>query len=153
MKRIFGHRRSLWVAAMALGALPFAALVPLGVAWLWQRGDLGLWLLGGSICFVAAGVLFRRAARPVSGTGGGEGEDAGSGDTPPEEGWTPSDKIAWQRVQGFARRASGAMLMDQHAMIAVAGAVMEDVARHYGPTGRRLSGTSPCRKRCCWRNG
>ncbi|HYI72207.1 MAG TPA: GTPase [Skermanella sp.] len=133
MKRIFGARRSLWVAATALGALPFAALVPLGVAWLWQRGDLGLWLLGGSVCFVAAGVLFRRAARPVSGAGGGEGEGAGSGDTPPEEGWTPSDKIAWQRVQGFARRASGAMLMDQHSLMAVAGAVMEDVARHYWP--------------------
>ena len=31
MKRIVGPRRSLWIAAMALGALPFAALVPLGV--------------------------------------------------------------------------------------------------------------------------
>ena len=71
MKRIFGARRSLWIAAITLGALPFAVLVPLGVAWLWQRGDFGLWLLGGSVCFVAAGVLFRRAARPVSGAGGG----------------------------------------------------------------------------------
>ena len=71
MKRIFGHRRSLWIAAMALGTLPVAVLVPLGFAWLWQRGDLGLWLLGGSVCFVAAGVLFRRAARPVSGAGRG----------------------------------------------------------------------------------
>ena len=52
-------------------------------------------------------------------------------DTPPEPEWTPTDKIAWQRVQGFARRASGAMLMDRRAIIATASAVMEDVARHY----------------------
>ncbi|GEO36031.1 hypothetical protein GGE65_000319 [Skermanella aerolata] len=135
MKRIVGPRRLLWAAAMALGALPFAALVPLGLAWLWQREELGVWLVGGSACFVAAGVLFRRAARPLSGangSGNGSGNEA-SDDTPPEAEWTPADKIAWQRVQGFARRASGAMLMDQHSLMAVAGAVMEDVARHYWP--------------------
>jgi predicted GTPase len=129
MKRIVGPRRSLWFAAIALGALPFAALVPLGVLWLWQQGDLGIWFLGGSVCFVGAGLLFRRAARPEPRMDGVEG----SADTPPEPEWTPADKIAWQRVQGFARRATGAMLMDQHAMIATASAVMEDVARHYWP--------------------
>jgi uncharacterized protein len=129
MKRIVGPRRSLWIAAVGLGALPFAALVPLGVLWLWQQGGLGIWFLIGSVCFVGAGLLFRRAARPEPRTDGAEG----SADTPPEPEWTPADKIAWQRVQGFARRATGAMLMDQHAMIATASAVMEDVARHYWP--------------------
>src|SRR3954454_16789267 len=129
MKRIIGHRRSLWFAAMALGALPFAALVPLGIVWLWQQGDLGIWFLVGSLCFLGAGLLFRRAARPEPRMDGVED----SADTPPEPEWTPADKIAWQRVQGFARRASGAMLMDQHAMISTASAVMEDIARHYWP--------------------
>jgi hypothetical protein len=65
MKRIFGSRRSVWIAALVLGALPFATLVPLGAVWLWQHGDLGLWFLGGALCFLAAGVLFRQAARPA----------------------------------------------------------------------------------------
>ena len=136
MKRIFGSRRSVWIAALVLGALPFATLVPLGAVWLWQHGDLGLWFLGGALCFLAAGVLFRQAARPAPSAGeaaGSGGLEDGSTDTPPEPEWTPADKIAWQRVQGFARRASGAMLMDQHALIATASAVMEDVARHYWP--------------------
>jgi hypothetical protein len=129
MRRIIGPRRSLWIAATALGALPFTALIPLGVLWLWQQGDLGIWFLGGALCFVGAGLLFRRVARPAPSVDGADD----SADTPPEPEWTPTDKIAWQRVQGFARRASGAMLMDQHAMIATASAVMEDVARHYWP--------------------
>ena len=98
-------------------------------------GDFGVWFLAGALCFLGAGVLFRRAARPAPGTGaaGGSGGEDGSADTPPEPEWTPADKIAWQRVEGFARRASGAMLMDQHALIATASAVAEDVARHYWP--------------------
>ena len=133
MKRIIGRQGSWWLGALAAACLPFLALVPLGAVWLWERQGFIHWFLGTALCFLAAGLMFRRARRPAGPMTSDEGKTAGGEETPPDPGWSPSDKVAWQKVQGFAAQTSGRLLVDQRALLATGRAVIEEVARHYHP--------------------
>jgi predicted GTPase len=137
MKRLIGDRGSWWLAAFAAAALPFLVLLPLGVVWLWERQGFVYWFLATAVCFLAAGLLFRQANKPVGPRvipkADKDDGPAAEPETGPDAGWTPNDKIAWQKVRGFAAQTSGRMLIDQRSLLATGRAVIEDVARHYHP--------------------
>lgn len=124
-------------AALAL-ALPFAALLPMGLLWLWQRDATLHWIAGSAVCGLLAAPLVRRARRAALPLPSSSGTDAGATalteeDDAPDPGWTVHDRIAWQRVLLFTKGLSAERLTEPKAMLATALAVFDEVARHYHP--------------------
>ena len=81
--------------ALLLWALPVAALLPLGVWWLWQNGAMAYWL-GAMLAFSAAGFglqawLRRRDRRLLAGA-----------QTAPDPHWPPKSKAAWDAIEAMA---------------------------------------------------
>lgn len=107
--------------------VPLLALMAAGTVWLWQRGWLLWWLLGGvSVTAVAWGALrlrhgtWRRADVTEQPTVTG-----------PEPTWAPHEHAAWAAVRRLSSEADGTVLEHRRRMLASAEQTIEAVARHY----------------------
>jgi hypothetical protein len=118
----------LRLVALLLWALPLAALLPLGLWWLWQNGAMPYWLAA-TLALSAAGYglqlwLRRRDRRLLA--------DA---QTAPDPQWPPKSKAAWDAIEGMAEgiRPEDWPLSDGPRLVALARDALERVARIYHP--------------------
>jgi len=114
--------------ALLLWALPLAALLPLGLWWLWQNGGMPYWLAA-TLAFSAAGYglqlwLRRRDRRLLA--------DA---QTAPDPHWPPKSNAAWDAIEGMAEgiRPEDWPLSDGPRLVALARDALERVAHLYHP--------------------
>lgn len=116
---------------LLLVALPWLALVPLGLLWLWQKEALIVWLLlaaGVSLVAWLARHWWRRGAsveKPALGA---------------DEHWPERDRQVWAAVE---QQAAGLRLADYpldgtlpHRLLDLGLATAREVARHYYPEAR-----------------
>jgi uncharacterized protein len=129
--RLLGNRKSLSITAFVVASLPVLVLVPLGLAWLWQRDGVLLWIAAATASFFVAGLLIGAARRPRSRAARDEASQLPA--APPDSDWSAHDKAAWQRVLAFSEEVSGAALGDRKAAMATARGVIAEVATHYRP--------------------
>lgn len=128
MKGPFKSRDRWWLAVVLLWALPFVALLPLGLLWLRQAGFLLPW--GGALLGFGAvgyGLQFwlerrERNARSVQ-------------RTPPDPAWSPSAEAAWTLVETFASgiEPDDWPIEDPRKLGTLAQRTLEQVARHFHP--------------------
>ncbi len=118
--------------ALLLWALPLAALLPLGLWWLWQNGAMPYWLAA-TLAFSAAGYglqlwLRRRDRRLLA--------DA---QTAPDPHWPPKSQAAWDAIEGMAEgiKPEDWPLSDGPRLVALARDALERVARIYHPERER----------------
>jgi predicted GTPase len=118
--------------ALLLWALPLAALLPLGLWWLWQNGAMPYWLAA-TLAFSAAGYglqlwLRRRDRRLLA--------DA---QTAPDPHWPPKSRAAWDAIEGMAEgiKPEDWPLSDGPRLVALARDALERVARIYYPERER----------------
>ncbi|HET8700178.1 MAG TPA: GTPase [Nitrococcus sp.] len=131
--------RRWWAVLIALGMgmLPFLALAPLGVLWLWERHWLLEWLtvavvlgLGG---YGYARWLRRQAQRAQTAW---QEQKLDAALSAPDTNWSPRDLAAWDAVQAVAAEVDKDIVADYRLMLATARRVIEQVARHYYPQDR-----------------
>ncbi|WP_006747796.1 GTPase family protein [Thioalkalivibrio paradoxus] len=137
MKTAWMRRHRVWfgLAMLVLFVLPFLALIPLGMFWLFQQGWLLYWLGIAALLGLAAHLLLRQLqpAEP-----GSEAQTAAPAtDSPPEPDWTPRDRAAWRSVQEVAAGAGPESITDRERMLQLARETIERVAAHYHPDDPR----------------
>lgn len=128
MKTPLGRIDALRLFALALLALPLAAVFGLGLVWLWQSGRVTWWLGAVAAC-VALGYglqqwLVRRDRKLLA-------EAA----TEPNPDWPPSADAVWQRVQALADTCDPPdWPLDSGArMLELGRRTLETVSRSYHP--------------------
>ena len=97
---MFTRSDRLRLFALLLWAVPLAALLPLGLWWLWQNGAMAYWLAA-TLAFSAAGFslqlwLRRRDRRLLA--------DA---QTAPDPHWPPKSQAAWAAIEAMAEETDG----------------------------------------------
>lgn len=128
--------RRLWVrwwlevAALVLLALPMIVLAAAGVVWLWQRGWLIWYLLGGAMVTLVVWASLRYRHRPPQLTPvGADAETI----TRPDPTWAPHEQTAWETVRALSAAVDGSELEHHRILLAVGQRTIEEVARHYHP--------------------
>lgn len=112
--------------AAFLYALPFLALLPLGVALLWQRGWVVWWLVGAALCSLAGWALLRTAPKPAP-VRPEPFTPARSDGLDPH--WTPAERRAWETaVLPRAEAVDPASLTSLDAVRALASDTVAGVA-------------------------
>lgn len=118
----------LRLTALLLWALPIAALLPLGIWWLWQSGAILYWLAA-MVTFSAAGYglqfwLRRRDRRLLTDV-----------QTAPDPHWPPRSQAAWDAIEGMAERVKPEdwPLSDGPRLSNLGRDALEQVARIYHP--------------------
>jgi predicted GTPase len=113
--------------------LPTATLVPLGTFWLWQHGYLIYWAIG--TCLAVAGVyhLERRLMTPL---GSQKEPDAAREDDARDATWSPRQCEAWDDVLELAAAAGPERMASRDAILGLAVAAIETVARRLHPERR-----------------
>ncbi len=132
MKTLFDRLDRLRVLALLLWALPVAALVPLGLFWLWRAEALPWWLLAMVSCSAAGYGLqrwLRRRDRQLL---------AGAA-TGPDPGWPPKAEDAWVVVERLAEEAKPEdwPLNEGERWWTLGQNTLEVVARYYHPKQER----------------
>jgi hypothetical protein len=118
----------LRLIALLLWALPLAALLPLGLWWLWQSGTMVFWLAATLVCSAAGyGLqwwLRRRDDRLLA--------DARTG---PDPLWPPRSQTAWEAVESLATgiEPEDWPLSDGPRLTTLGREALERVARLYHP--------------------
>lgn len=126
--REFGYLR---LVAVAVSFLPLLLLPALGVAWLWETGQLLVWFLVLAGCGVVGYTLhwlsrwLARERLPAA--------------TAAEPHWPPDSHTAWEKVEARADRATPEdyPLSDATGLFRLGRDTLEDVARHYHPRRER----------------
>lgn len=95
MKRMMRRIDGLWLGSLLLWTLPFAALVPLGLLWLHEKGVVLVWL-GSVLLLSAAGFGLQRWLRER------QQHKLEAERTRPDPSWSPRADGAWARVEDFA---------------------------------------------------
>jgi uncharacterized protein len=128
MKTFLGRIDRLRLLALLLWAVPVAALLPLGLIWLWQAEAVRYWLAA-LVLFSAAGYglqfwLHRTERRWL--------EDA---ETQPDPEWPPAADRAWVLVEDLAAQTKPEdWPIGEGARLVVLGQqTLEQVARHFHP--------------------
>ena len=113
--------------------LPTATLVPLGTLWLWQHGYLLYWAIG--TCLAVTGVYYleRRLMTPLAPQGK---PDAGPEEIAQDATWTPRQRQAWDDVLQLAASAGPERLASRDAILGLAVAAIDTVARRLHPERR-----------------
>ena len=129
---MFNRIDRLRLIALLLWTLPVAALLPLGLLWLWQSGNLPWWLAALLGCS-AAGYAFqfwlrRRDRRLLAGAA-----------TTPDAQWPPRSKAAWDAIEAMAEgvRPVDWPLADGPRLATLGRDALEQVARVYHPQVER----------------
>jgi uncharacterized protein len=135
--------RRWWAALLVLVAaiLPVLVLLPLGAAWLWQRGWLIWWLAAaaglGVACYAYVRWLRVQLRREqAQEEDSAVPDDAGATISMPDPQWSGRDMAAWRAVTKVARGADGKIITDHRLMLDVARQTIEVVAAHYHPEQR-----------------
>jgi uncharacterized protein len=128
MKSLLARIDRLRLLALLLWAVPIAALLPLGLIWLWQLEAVRYWLLS-LLIFSAAGYglqlwLHRR-----------ENEWLLAAETEPNPDWPPEAEGAWALVEDLADRTTPEdWPIGEGTRLGVLGQqTLERVARHFHP--------------------
>ncbi|WP_295391553.1 GTPase [uncultured Thiodictyon sp.] len=122
----------LRLIALLLWAMPVAALLPLGLLWLWRSGNLPWWLAGMVACSAAGyGFQFwlrRRDGRLLAGA-----------QTAPDPQWPPRSQSAWDAIESMAQgvRPEDWPLTDNPRLPDLGREALETVARIYHPAVER----------------
>jgi len=130
--------RRMWafLVGLSLLALPFLALIPLGILWLWQEGWLLWWLIGAAI-LALVGYLpawwWRRSQREQM-RAADDDERVPDSDQGTE--WSPRELQAWQEVRQIAADADPDIVTDRDRLLGAARETIERVAMHYHPDER-----------------
>jgi len=129
---MFSRSDRLRLFALLLWAVPLAALLPLGLWWLWQNGAMAYWLAA-TLAFSAAGFglqlwLRRRDRRLLA--------DA---QTVPDPHWPPKSQAAWDAIEAMAEGIKPAdwPLSDGPRLFSLGRDALEQVARLYHPEKER----------------
>lgn len=129
---MFSRSDRLRLFALLLWAVPLAALLPLGLWWLWQNGAMAYWLAA-TLAFSAAGFglqlwLRRRDRRLLA--------DA---QTAPDPHWPPKSQAAWDAIEAIAEGIKPAdwPLSDGPRLFSLGRDALEQVARLYHPEKER----------------
>lgn len=130
---MFSRSDRLRLFALLLWAVPLAALLPLGLWWLWQNGAMAYWLAA-TLAFSAAGFglqlwLRRRDRRLLA--------DA---QTVPDPHWPPKSKAAWDAIEAMAEgiKPEDWPLSDGPRLFSLGRDALEQVARRYHPEKERV---------------
>jgi predicted GTPase len=111
--------------AVALLAVPPLLLVPLGFAWLIERGGTLAFLALGMACAALAGLLMLyRGRKPPA-------QPAEALETPAD--WPARERAAFEKVEVFAREAPPLSFSGQEEALDLARRTVDLVARHYRP--------------------
>lgn len=132
MNTLFNRLDRLRVLALLLWVLPVAALVPLGLFWLWRAEALPWWLLAMVSCS-AAGYGLQRGLRRRD-------RDLLTGAaTSPDPGWPPQAEDAWSVVERLAEAAKleDWPLDDGGRLWTLGRNTLDAVARYYHPKQER----------------
>lgn len=121
----FGRLRLL---ALAVTALPLLALPVLGGLWLWQAGEIWIWLLFLILAGAAGYGLHHLANRREAST-------LNADITTANPLWPPSAEDPWQDVMSFADELTVEQwpLSDGAGLFRLGRTTLERVARHYHP--------------------
>ena len=129
---MFNRFDRLRLIALLLWTLPVAALLPLGLLWLWQSGNLPWWLAA-MVGSSAAGYGFqfwlrRRDRRLLAGA-----------QTAPDPHWPPRAKAAWDGIEAMAAavKPEDWPLTDNPRLTDLGRDALELVARVYHPKVER----------------
>jgi len=128
----FARIDRLRLAALLLWMLPVAALLPLGLFWLWRSGTLFWWLAAMLVCSAAGyGLqhwLLRRDRRLLAGAA-----------TQPDGHWPPQAENAWIAVERLAEAVSPENwpLNDGGRLWTLGQNTLDVVARYYHPQEER----------------
>lgn len=114
------------IAVAACMVLPFAIPLVLGFVWLAGHGAALAWFGFAAACGLVAALLLRRlrardAVPPALAPGA------------PDLTWGPDERAAWERVQAAVARTPALAFDDADAVRAALVALVEAVARQYGP--------------------
>ncbi|MDG4550415.1 MAG: 50S ribosome-binding GTPase [Candidatus Contendobacter sp.] len=132
MKALFNRLGRLRMLALLLWALPVAALLPLGLFWLWRAEALSWWLLALVLCSGAGyGLqrwLLQRDRQLLVGAATG-----------PDPGWPPKADGAWVAVERLAEEAKPEdwPLDDGGRLWTLGRNALDAVARYYHPKQER----------------
>ena len=132
--------RRWWVILLVLSAavLPLLALIPFGVLWLWQRHWLLEWLGAAGVLALGGYGYARRLRGQAERVRVARQEQAlDAALSAPAVDWSPRDLAAWEAVQAVTAEVDKDIVADYRLMLATAGRVIEQVARHYYPQDRR----------------
>lgn len=128
MKALFSRIDRFRLLALVLWAVPFVALLPLGVLWLWQWEAMRYWLLS-ILLFSAAGYglqfwLHRKERQGLM--------DA---QTLPDPTWSPGADDAWVLVEDLASKIDPEKwpLTEARSITLLGEQTLERVARHFNP--------------------
>ena len=128
MRRLLSRLDRLRLLALLLWAVPVAALLPLGLVWLWQAGAMRYWL-GALVLFSAVGYglqhwIHRSERRLLT--------DA---QTAPDPDWPPAAAAAWELVEDMASKTKPEdWPIGENARLGLLGQqTLERVARHFHP--------------------
>ncbi|CAH2600114.1 GTP-binding protein HSR1 [Rhodovastum atsumiense] len=104
--------------------VPQVVLLVLGLLWLFSHGVMLVWLGFAAACAGVAALLLRRLRA---------GDVLPAPPPPhPDSAWGPRERAAWEKVQDFITRTP-AFSEDTDAARASVTALVEEIARHYGP--------------------
>jgi uncharacterized protein len=123
--------RRHWPEALLIAALtlPWLALLVLGSLWLWQRGDVWVWAIASAALALLAWPLARLARRRTNAETRAALGDRGE----PSREWNAREREAWRDVLAIADRTGPFSFIEIDPFFAVAGEVIEAVARRLHP--------------------
>lgn len=123
--------RRYWREALlvALVAMPWAALLALGLVWLWQEGMVLPWAAAAALLGVAAWPL-RRSIRARTKRRAREDLAVLA---KPSAGWGPTGLAAWHDVEALADEATPLTFTDKEAPAELIRRTVETVARRFHP--------------------
>ncbi|HOW62681.1 MAG TPA: 50S ribosome-binding GTPase [Candidatus Contendobacter sp.] len=132
MKALFNRLDRLRLLALLLWALPVAALVPLGIFWLWRAEALPWWLLAMVLCSAAGYGLQRRLLQR-------DRDLLAGAATGPDSHWPPQADGAWAAVERLAEEANPEdWPLDEGGRLWTLGRnTLDAVARYYHPQQER----------------
>jgi hypothetical protein len=126
--RFFNVLRQSWreIAVVACLLGPFAVPFVLGFLWLAEHNWALVWFGFAAACGLAAALLLRQLRRR-------EAIPSALSPTPADAAWGPGARDAWERVQAAIGRTPVLPFESPDKVRAVLVALVEDVARQYGP--------------------
>jgi hypothetical protein len=129
---LVGSLRRYWhEAALALVlALPWLALLMLGIIWLWQGGHVLAWALASA----ALGLLAWPLRRAVKRRADAEARLALGRQAEPSPGWNATEREAWAAVLAIADGTPPLSFTETAPIGALLRSTVEAVARRFHPT-------------------
>jgi uncharacterized protein len=128
-------RRHWFEALLVMAiALPWLALLVLGIVWLWQSRLVWGWAIAAAVLSAAAWsghwLVRRRVGKAEERSGA---PDSLHASTQPSPDWRSREREAWAKVVGIAQEVPPFSLIEFEEPVAAARRVIDAVARHFHP--------------------